>query len=126
SPHRASSSTGRLSLRWACASATGSRWSCAASTLGGTSTSLRIVTSALSPRTQLRGSATNRRTAGGPAVPWRRPDGSVGSSRREGARVNDLIDTTEMYLRTIYELEEEGILPLRARIAERLGQSGPT
>jgi DtxR family Mn-dependent transcriptional regulator len=40
--------------------------------------------------------------------------------------VNDLIDTTEMYLRTIYELEEEGIVPLRARIAERLGQSGPT
>ena len=31
--------------------------------------------------------------------------------------VSDLIDTTEMYLRTIYELEEEGILPLRARIA---------
>jgi DtxR family Mn-dependent transcriptional regulator len=41
-------------------------------------------------------------------------------------RVNELIDTTEMYLRTIYELEEEGIIPLRARIAERLGQSGPT
>jgi DtxR family Mn-dependent transcriptional regulator len=40
--------------------------------------------------------------------------------------VNDLIDTTEMYLRTIYELEEEGVVPLRARIAERLGQSGPT
>jgi DtxR family Mn-dependent transcriptional regulator len=40
--------------------------------------------------------------------------------------VNDLIDTTEMYLRTIYELEEEGVTPLRARIAERLGQSGPT
>jgi DtxR family Mn-dependent transcriptional regulator len=40
--------------------------------------------------------------------------------------VNELIDTTEMYLRTIYELEEEGIVPLRARIAERLGQSGPT
>jgi DtxR family Mn-dependent transcriptional regulator len=40
--------------------------------------------------------------------------------------VNDLIDTTEMYLRTIYELEEEGIVPLRARIAERLTQSGPT
>jgi DtxR family Mn-dependent transcriptional regulator len=38
----------------------------------------------------------------------------------------DLIDTTEMYLRTIYELEEEGIVPLRARIAERLSQSGPT
>jgi DtxR family Mn-dependent transcriptional regulator len=43
------------------------------------------------------------------------------------ARVSgDLIDTTEMYLRTIFELEEEGIVPLRARIAERLGQSGPT
>jgi len=37
-----------------------------------------------------------------------------------------LIDTTEMYLRTIFELEEEGIVPLRARIAERLSQSGPT
>ena len=40
--------------------------------------------------------------------------------------MNDLIDTTEMYLRTIFELEEEGIPPMRARIAERLGQSGPT
>jgi len=38
----------------------------------------------------------------------------------------DLIDTTEMYLRTIFELEEEGTVPLRARIAERLHQSGPT
>jgi DtxR family transcriptional regulator, Mn-dependent transcriptional regulator len=40
--------------------------------------------------------------------------------------MNDLIDTTEMYLRTIYDLEEEGVVPLRARIAERLDQSGPT
>ena len=40
--------------------------------------------------------------------------------------MSDLIDTTEMYLRTVYELEEEGVPPLRARIAERLGQSGPT
>ena len=40
--------------------------------------------------------------------------------------MKDLVDTTEMYLRTIYELEEEGIIPLRARIAERLEQSGPT
>ncbi|MCV7434292.1 metal-dependent transcriptional regulator [Mycolicibacterium bacteremicum] len=40
--------------------------------------------------------------------------------------MNDLIDTTEMYLRTIYDLEEEGVVPLRARIAERLEQSGPT
>ncbi|MDO5503066.1 MAG: metal-dependent transcriptional regulator [Actinomycetia bacterium] len=40
--------------------------------------------------------------------------------------MTDLIDTTEMYLRTVFELEEEGIVPLRARIAERLGHSGPT
>ncbi|MGV1007475.1 MAG: metal-dependent transcriptional regulator [Dermatophilaceae bacterium] len=40
--------------------------------------------------------------------------------------MSDMIDTTEMYLRTIFELEEEGILPMRARIAERLGHSGPT
>jgi len=40
--------------------------------------------------------------------------------------VTDLIDTTEMYLRTILELEEEGQVPMRARIAERLDQSGPT
>ncbi|HWI43613.1 MAG TPA: metal-dependent transcriptional regulator [Nocardioides sp.] len=40
--------------------------------------------------------------------------------------MSDLIDTTEMYLRTVYELIEEGIVPLRARIAERLHQSGPT
>src|SRR3954468_22861341 len=46
--------------------------------------------------------------------------------RHGGVPVNDLIDTTEMYLRTIFELEEEGIVPLRARIAERLHQSGPT
>src|SRR5688572_20353478 len=31
-----------------------------------------------------------------------------------------------MYLRTILELEEEGVAPKRARIAERLHQSGPT
>jgi DtxR family Mn-dependent transcriptional regulator len=31
-----------------------------------------------------------------------------------------------MYLRTVFELEEEGIVPLRARIAERLTQTGPT
>ncbi len=40
--------------------------------------------------------------------------------------MSDLIDTTEMYLRTVYELIEEGVPPLRARIAERLHQSGPT
>src|SRR5579875_2789682 len=48
---------------------------------------------------------------------------------RENRTVNqahDLIDTIEMYLRTVFELEEEGAVPLRARIAERLGQSVPT
>ncbi|MDY3049630.1 MAG: metal-dependent transcriptional regulator [Rothia sp. (in: high G+C Gram-positive bacteria)] len=40
--------------------------------------------------------------------------------------MTDLIDTTEMYLRTVLELEEEGIVPMRARIAERLEHSGPT
>lgn len=40
--------------------------------------------------------------------------------------MSDLIDTTEMYLRTILELEEESIVALRARIAERLNHSGPT
>jgi DtxR family transcriptional regulator, Mn-dependent transcriptional regulator len=39
---------------------------------------------------------------------------------------HDLIDTPEMYLRSVLELEEEGVVPLRARIAERLGQSVPT
>jgi len=40
--------------------------------------------------------------------------------------MSDLIDTTEMYLRTILVLEEEGHVPMRARITERLDQSGPT
>lgn len=38
----------------------------------------------------------------------------------------DLIDTTEMYLKTVFELGESGVVPMRARIAERLGHSGPT
>ena len=40
--------------------------------------------------------------------------------------MTDLIDTTEMYLKTVFELLELGITPMRARIAERLHQSGPT
>ena len=40
--------------------------------------------------------------------------------------MSELIDTTEMYLKTILELEEDGVVPMRARIAERLAQSGPT
>ena len=31
-----------------------------------------------------------------------------------------------MYLKTVFELHEAGIAPMRARIAERLGHSGPT
>ena len=40
--------------------------------------------------------------------------------------MGELIDTTEMYLKTIYELNEDGIVPMRARIVERIGHSGPT
>ncbi|MEE8602675.1 metal-dependent transcriptional regulator [Euzebya tangerina] len=36
-----------------------------------------------------------------------------------------LIDATEMYLRTVWELEEEGVPALRARLVERLGVSAP-
>ena len=43
--------------------------------------------------------------------------------------MTDLIDTTEMYLRTILELEEEGIVPMRARIwstrPDRFPDCGP-
>ena len=39
---------------------------------------------------------------------------------------SELVDTTEMYLRTFYELLEEGVELRRARIVERLHQSGPT
>jgi len=39
--------------------------------------------------------------------------------------VAELHDTTEEYLETILELEEEGVVPLRARLVERLGLSAP-
>jgi DtxR family Mn-dependent transcriptional regulator len=65
-----------------------------------------------------------------------RPSGTTASvddaavaQRHDTGGVNhehDLIDTAEMYLRTVLELEEEGVVPLRARIAERLEQSVPT
>src|SRR6266498_1378345 len=66
--------------------------------------------------------------SGGPTAgsPRRLRPVGLHSVIRETEPVSDLIDTTEMYLRTVYELEEEGIVPLRARIAERLKQSGPT
>ncbi|MDO5746491.1 MAG: metal-dependent transcriptional regulator [Actinomycetaceae bacterium] len=37
-----------------------------------------------------------------------------------------LIDTTEMYLKTVWEMQEDSVSPLRARIVDRLGHSGPT
>jgi DtxR family Mn-dependent transcriptional regulator len=40
--------------------------------------------------------------------------------------VAELHDATEHYLETILSLEEEGIVPLRARIVERLGLSAPS
>ncbi len=38
----------------------------------------------------------------------------------------ELHDTTEEYLETILSLEEEGVVPMRARIVERLGLSAAT
>ena len=43
-----------------------------------------------------------------------------------GVVAHDLIDSAEMYLRTVLELEEEGIPSLRARLAERLRLSAPS
>jgi DtxR family Mn-dependent transcriptional regulator len=40
--------------------------------------------------------------------------------------MSELIDTAEMYLRTIYQLLEQGVPPRRARIVESLGQAAPT
>lgn len=40
--------------------------------------------------------------------------------------MSELVDTTEMYLKSIYELIEDGVTPMRARIVERLSHSGPT
>src|SRR5258707_15219668 len=38
----------------------------------------------------------------------------------------ELHDPTEEYLETILEIEEEGVIPIRARIVERLGLSAAT
>lgn len=50
-----------------------------------------------------------------------------GSFDTEGYRaiVAEMHDATEEYLETILELEEEGVVPLRARLVERLGVSAP-
>jgi DtxR family Mn-dependent transcriptional regulator len=39
--------------------------------------------------------------------------------------VAEMHDTTEEYLETIFEIEEEGIVPIRARLVERLRISAP-
>jgi DtxR family Mn-dependent transcriptional regulator len=40
--------------------------------------------------------------------------------------VSDLIDTTEMFLKAIYEINEAGALAIRARLSERLHQALPS
>ncbi len=40
--------------------------------------------------------------------------------------MSELVDTTEMYLKAVWELEEDGVPPLRARIVERLHHTVPT
>ncbi|MDA3645317.1 metal-dependent transcriptional regulator [Saccharopolyspora indica] len=37
-----------------------------------------------------------------------------------------LIDTTEMYLKALFEMEEDGVIPLRARLVDRFGHRAPT
>src|SRR3712207_1359135 len=46
-------------------------------------------------------------------------------ARRLGGTMGDFHPAVEEYLETIYELEEAGIVPMRARIVERLGVSAP-
>src|SRR4051794_1138870 len=43
----------------------------------------------------------------------------------KGARVAEHHDATEEYLEAILEIEEEGVVPIRARLVERLGLSAP-
>ena len=52
------------------------------------------------------------------------PPGSV-DAPTAGAPVAEWHDTTEEYLEAILEIEEEGIVPIRARLVERLGLSAP-
>ena len=40
--------------------------------------------------------------------------------------MSDLIDTTEMFLKAIYEINETGALAIRARLSERLHQALPS
>jgi DtxR family Mn-dependent transcriptional regulator len=49
----------------------------------------------------------------------------MSSSRAGSTTVAEWHDTTEEYLEAILEIEEEGIVPIRARLVERLGLSAP-
>src|SRR6476661_8666214 len=49
-----------------------------------------------------------------------------GGAARNVGLVAELHDTTEEYLETILSLEEEGVVPMRARLVERLGLSAAT
>src|ERR1700741_708314 len=49
----------------------------------------------------------------------------MNGSRAGGPNVAEWHDTTEEYLEAILEIEEEGIVPIRARLVERLGLSAP-
>ena len=54
-----------------------------------------------------------------------KPPGSVDAPTAGSTIVAELHDTTEEYLEAILEIEEEGIVPIRARLVERLGLSAP-
>ncbi len=60
---------------------------------------------------------------------WHSAPGSANSwpgGRTYPPNVAEMHDTTEEYLETILEIEEEGIVPMRARLVERLGLSAPS
>jgi DtxR family Mn-dependent transcriptional regulator len=50
---------------------------------------------------------------------------SAGKFEGYRAPMAEMHDATEEYLETILELEEEGVIPIRARLVERLGVSAP-
>jgi len=57
------------------------------------------------------------------------PQGGYDSAIRVGRLtefMNDLIDTAEVYVRTLHDLVEDGIVARRARLSERIRQAGPT
>jgi len=69
------------------------------------------------------------RPEGSPAPPGALPTVvALGAPARPAGIVRpvaEMHDATEEYLETILELEEEGIVPIRARLVERLGVSAP-